>query len=112
MHIRLTPKSEKKKQRSGRHLHLRGDASFAIPEWTKPLVGTMSVWTGNRLLLSSLRAASAELVPHALEERSDPVQWTRDSQEGMDVDLTLPLLILARDLEQLGDIDGDLFVEA
>lgn len=83
-----------------------GQAPILIPEELRAALKT-DTWAG-RFSVASLRQALAMIPPDATcVGDSGAVPWHAPDEKTLDVDITLPLLLLARDLHDLA-VDGDI----
>lgn len=79
---------------------LDASTSSVVPSWAREHVAA-ETWIGQGLEVTALRRAADSLPTKFFLTREEPSAWfSGDGSIG--VDLTLPLLLLARDLEDLG----------
>lgn len=83
---------------------------LTVPPALRPLLADAETWAGRSFNVRDLARALAESTTDSpLPQRGDPVTWDATDQERVDVDFSLPFLLLARDLLAMG-LDGTLEV--
>ena len=94
-----------------RHAVLRGvasDAQLLVPTALRNVLGA-ETWAGRTFSLAALETALAALVLGSSEAPNDTTTWDASDHDRLEIDLTLPILLLARDLRAIG-LDGTLEV--
>lgn len=78
---------------------LTSEAPSPVPAWARAEIGA-ETWEGRTVAVSSLLKALEQLPQH-LEGTLDATLWDF-GDDAIEVDLAIPLMILARELHQMG----------
>lgn len=95
---------------------LSGLSSEATPTpapWAKAHIEVETL-VGPSVRLASLREALTAFSPDFQDDRAGATDWVApdEKQPVLSLDLLIPLMILARDLEQLGDRAEEVIIDA
>jgi hypothetical protein len=79
------------------------EQQLLVPEPLQPLLSGATTWAGRALELKALvRALQAFVDKNLSSTQGHTVTWDANDEDQIDIDIGLPLLLLARDLRALG----------